>query len=523
MHLGRLTALAFFALVLFGTVGVALRYYAGHGDRAGTGDTAWRLTYFIECDAQRSAAELRVASPADTPHCRVFRQDFRQENLRLDPRGRSSGQSREIVALAEEPGRCQSTLRFDLRLNPRTTWAVNDTPVTLTANQRAEYLKSTAEVPVRSPTVMDTLAGLRDAGMTQEVLARRIFRYCRQDIVVSADESTEDAATVLEDGRGTPLGCVRAMIALCRAATIPARPVAGFIVESGDGAAPHVWLELLVGDHWVPYDPVNGYEKELPFNFVPARRGNERVVMARAAHDVEVEFTTGQLPKASLESSAQGQDPSDILDLTRLPLEMQRVLSLILLMPLGALVTCVFRNIIGLKTSGTFTPTLLALSFVFADWRTGLVVLVAAIILGVATRYLIDGLRLLILPRLSIMLTLIVCCIVYGISALEFYRIAPGTQAVLLPMVILTMLVERFYITTQEDGLGVAMEHLAGTAIVAFCCYLILRWQAVAQLLLAYPEAHFFTIAAMVLIGRYTGYQLLEPWRFRDFVDLKQA
>ncbi|MHB8971839.1 MAG: hypothetical protein ACYC3X_18325 [Pirellulaceae bacterium] len=161
MFLGRLTALAIAALVLFGTVGVALRYYARHGERMGVGDTAWRLTYFVECDAQRAAAELRIASPADTLHCRVFRQDFRQENLRLDPRGRSSAQSREIVALAEKSGPCQSTLRFDLRLNPRANWAISGTPVTLTANERAAYLKSTAEIQVRSQSVIDTLAGLR--------------------------------------------------------------------------------------------------------------------------------------------------------------------------------------------------------------------------------------------------------------------------------------------------------------------------------------------------------------------------
>ena len=213
----------------------------------------------------------------------------------------------------------------------------------------------------------------------------------------------------------------------------------------------------------------------------------------------------------------------DILDLTRLPLEMQRVLSLILLMPLGALVTCVFRNIVGLKTSGTFTPTLLALSLVFADWKTGCIILVTALVLGIATRYLIDGLKLLILPRLSIMLTLVVFCIVFGISALEYFRISPGTQAVLLPMVILTMLVERFYITTQEDGAGIAFQHLAGTLVVGFCCYLVLCWEAVAQLVLAYPEAHCFTVALLVLIGRYTGYQLLEPWRFRDLADVQPS
>ena len=86
-------------------------------------------------------------------------------------------------------------------------------------------------------------------------------------------------------------------------------------------------------------------------------------------------------------------------------------------------------------------------------------------------------------------------------------------------MVIVTMLVERFYITTQEDGTRIAIQHLLGTAVVGFFCYLILRWEMVAQLLLAYPEAHCFTAAVLVLIGRYTGYQLFEPWRFRDFAD----
>ena len=90
-------------------------------------------------------------------------------------------------------------------------------------------------------------------------------------------------------------------------------------------------------------------------------------------------------------------------------------------------------------------------------------------------------------------------------------------------MVILTMLVERFYVTTQEDGARAALQHLAGTALVGFCCYLVLRWETVAKLLLAYPESHCFTVALMVLIGRYTGYQLLEPWRFRDFVDVRRT
>jgi len=59
---------------------------------------------------------------------------------------------------------------------------------------------------------------------------------------------------------------------------------------------------------------------------------------------------------------------------------------------------------------------------------------------------------------------------------------------------------------------------MAGTTVVAACCYTILRWNEVGNLLLAFPELHLFTVAALVLLGRYTGYRLSELRRFRDFL-----
>ena len=94
-------------------VAVAVRHGRHEDAPLGLEATAWRLSYSIECEAERSGSELRVASPADTAFCRVVRQDFRQEDWRMDPRGRSSAQAREIVALAEKPGQSEST--FPLR------------------------------------------------------------------------------------------------------------------------------------------------------------------------------------------------------------------------------------------------------------------------------------------------------------------------------------------------------------------------------------------------------------------------
>lgn len=523
MHLQRLAAGAVLLSVLCGAGGLALRYRARAEAQLAPGDTAWRVTYAVECEARRAGAVLRIAAPADTPYCRVFRQDFRQQNLRMDPRGQPRSASREIVAIAEQPGWCESLLRFDLHLNPRGHWVANGSPAALAASERARYLVANDEIQMGDEAVTTALAALRMGTADEGTLVARVFDYCLREIDSRDDDEADDAAAAIRERRASPRGCTRAMIALCRAAGVPARPVIGFILAPGDRGGLVEWAEVWLDGHWTAYDPVRGYAGSLPYNMLPARRGEDRLAIGAEADEVEVEYSIVQLPRAALGAAAANDGPAAILDLTRLPLEMQRDFSLLLLMPLGALLTCVFRNIIGLKTSGTFTPTLLALSFVFADWQTGLAVVLAAFVLGVAGRCVIDGLKLLILPRLSIMLTLVVFSIIYGISTLHYLQVAPRSETILLPMVILTMLVERFYLTTQEGGTAAALEHLAGTAVVGFFCYLILRWETVARLLLAYPEAHFFTVAAMVLIGRYTGYQLLEAWRFRDAVDFMGA
>jgi hypothetical protein len=195
---------------------------------------------------------------------------------------------------------------------------------------------------------------------------------------------------------------------------------------------------------------------------------------------------------------------------------MHPVLAVILLIPLGALVTSIFQVMVGIRTIGTFSPTLIAVSFVMADWRTGVAVFALVIFVGLISRALIDRLRLLMVPKLSFILTLVVVILVFTISVLDYMRLTPSPQAVLLPMVILTMTIERFYVATAEEGFGAAFGLLLNTILVSFVCFLTVGWRQVGQLMMAYPEVHFFTLAAIVFVGRYNGYRISELWRFRD-------
>ncbi len=306
------------------------------------------------------------------------------------------------------------------------------------------------------------------------------------------------------------------MVALCRAAKIPARLVTGFEIEKGDDVRPHTWVEVLSDDQWEPYDPEEGYLRKMPPNFVPVRREGVEVIRSAEVSDLTAGYAIAPMPPPPGSFNLEHRSAWDILDLPRLPVQMHDVLEVILLLPLGGLVTAFVRTIVGLRTFGTFTPTLLALAFVYNDQLMGILVLLAVIVLGFSSRAFLDRLKLLLVPRLGIILTLVVLCIVFSISMLDYFGRAPGAKAVLLPMVIMTMLVERFYVTTEEDSLAFAVQLLAGTLALAAVVYALLRWKTVGRTLLFYPELHLFTVAALIVVGRYTGYRWTELWRFRD-------
>lgn len=114
------------------------------------------------------------------------------------------------------------------------------------------------------------------------------------------------------------------------------------------------------------------------------------------------------------------------------------------------------------------------------------------------------------------MLTVIVLCMAMAVLILDYLGLTPSARAVILPLVIMTMMIERFYVTSEEDGLRYALKLLAGTIVVAACCLLLLRWEELGRLALRFPESTLVIAAGLLLIGRYSGYRLTELLRFRD-------
>jgi len=511
----RATSQIVVLLLVLGAICVALRAGTRKELQLVPGDTFWKLVYEIDYRAKKAGAKLHAAFPHDTAHSRVHQIRYPDpkagQKLRISP-----AESREVNVIAQKAGSGRLTTEFEIHLSPHGGWRSESGGVALTAEARAGYLHAKKGIEVDDPIVIATVEKLQSDPASRLQLVERLFDFCSTEIGPGGKDAPADAVEALKKRVANPLGRARAMVALCRAAKIPARLVAGLVVRQGENVHPHVWVETLDGNRWEPYDPENGFSRELPHNFLPVRHDGVSIVRASDMTDVREVFNIVRIPPPAGAYVSEGRRLTDILDLTRLPLEMHEPLSVILLMPLGALLTCFVRTIIGIRTFGTFTPALIALAFVYNDWRTGIFVFIVAISLGLVSRTLLDKLKLLLVPRLSAILTLVALVMVFGVSFLDYFHLTPSAQAVLLPMVIMTMTVERFFLTMEEDSLQFAFQLLAGTLAVACCCYMVLRWDAVGRWILIYPEFHLFTIAILIMLGRYSGYRLTELWRFND-------
>ena len=510
-HTRALWAAAFFSVAAVCCVAARTATLPKH--RAGS-DRAYRLSYEVEFTPAKPGARLRAALPSNTRSCRIYQASYSHPALTMDVVRRRGTDEREAVVLASKASvNATFGATFELHMTEAPGAAPPPLTADLTTAERAESLKSESKLQVRSVEVAELVARLSEDGPSAPKLLARVFDHVSAR-VAEVGQGSADAATVLRTGQGTAAGKARAMAALCRAGRIPARLVSGFVLEETANAIPHTWVEAHLPKGWISYDPTAGYARDLPANYLPVRRGGA-IVRAYDCSDHQVRFSIHRLRAADPMSTATGR-ATDMLSLSRLPIGMQETLAILLLLPVGALITAVFRNMVGLQTFGTFTPSLLALSFLYADWRTGLVILVGVLAIGLVGRSLLDRLRLLMVPRLSVILTMVVLFTAFAVSIFDYFALTSSAQAVILPIVILTMLIERFYITSEEDGFRKAAKRLAVTLLVAACCLLVLRLKQLGQLALAFPEGELFVVASLLLVGRYSGYRLTELVRFRD-------
>ena len=460
--------------------------------------------------------------PADGPSQRIYDERVSSEGMRFYIRPKEG--NRVAVAMGKPDEGSRLTYRFSLQTLPvQPAELPKSLPALATAEaqQLADLLGGEEAIQSDAEAIQRLLRELEIGKGDRAEALRRIHAYVVDDLeTTDGHDGAQDALAVLERERGGIHGKARAEVALLRAVGIPARVVAGVPLAERGGSDVVFWAEARLDGRYWPLDPTRPLDAPwgerlvlhvgdgVAIDPLGIEKASLQVSMLR---EREAQF---QIYQRRIQNSDRLLDK---LSLYSLPVKTRMLYQVLLLVPLGALVVAVFRNLIGVPTFGTFMPILVSLAFRESGVSWGLLLFGAVVAVGYVGRYLLDRAKLLMVPRLSFLLTLVILIIAGMMVIAEHLGSDKAFSIALFPIVIITMTIERLSIAIVEEGPRNAAKLVIGTIAVAVAGYWVIASDTLQHFVFTFPEVHLVTLAVLLLLGRYTGYRLSEWTRFRAF------
>ncbi len=309
-------------------------------------------------------------------------------------------------------------------------------------------------------------------------------------------------------------------IDLMEMAGVPARLAYGVRLEEDNGSqSPMPLVEYCDGAYWKVRDPLEPSSVLDGRNVFVWHRGGGPLLDVTGGENSKVVFTVvkDRVPLASL---TELQDsPLIVSTILGLPLSERNVFRYIVLIPLGAFVVVLLRNIVGIPTLGTFMPVLIALALLQIPIGRGLVMFVILIGVGVWLRFLLSRLNLLVVPRVAACVVIVTMLMMIMSVVSHRLGMSGGVEITLFPMIILAWTIERMSIIWEEEGKHNALIQVGGSLLVAVLAYLFMKIGQIQYWAFYFPELLLVLLAGILMIGRYTGYRLSELFRFKTFAD----
>ncbi|MBV7299941.1 inactive transglutaminase family protein [Enterovibrio paralichthyis] len=201
-----------------------------------------------------------------------------------------------------------------------------------------------------------------------------------------------------------------------------------------------------------------------------------------------------------------------------LPIEEQAMFKTIMLIPIGALIVVMLRVLVGLKTSGTFMPVLIAVAFVQTQLVPGVVGFLLIVGTGLVIRSYLSRLNLLLVARISaVIITVILIISVFTVVAFKIGLIE-GLSITFFPMIILSWTIERMSILWEEEGAKQVIVQGGGSLLTAVLVYLAMTNEFVRHITFNFIGIQLVILAVILMLGNYTGYRLSELKRFKPLV-----
>lgn len=416
--------------------------------------------------------------------------------------------------------------------NRKAEWAVRRAKGKQVLYYRMEFTRDSGNVKARTlprptypqaPVHDDTLQAAINAVLNDVRAHSADIATFTRELLVRLNNTNPDQniSLINKVGHGS-VEWVRQLVNILATARIPARIVYVLplqdLVKHGQLIP---WIEVHNDFEWIAFDPVTG-QQGFRDDILVWRTGDDPLVTIHGGKPAEVDFSMSRQSHSQVSVAEQWarKTNSALMDfsLFALPVQTQNVYRIILMVPLGALVIVVLRNLIGLATFGTFMPVLVAMAFRETSLMWGVIMFTTLVSVGLILRSFLENLHLLLVPRLAAVLTIVIMLIAaFSIISVRL-DMERGLSVALFPVVILAMTIERMSIVLEETGSKEAFKLGFGSLVAAIIGYLVMTNEILGHLFFVFPELLLVVLAMTMLVGRYTGYRLMELWRFRGLM-----
>ena len=303
-------------------------------------------------------------------------------------------------------------------------------------------------------------------------------------------------------------------------AGVPARIAYGVILREDTGAQePLPLLEYFDGYSWKVRNPAEPAKVINGSDIFVWQRGGGSLFEVTGGDNSRLSFTVvrDRIPLSSLTDLQDS--PVLIATILALPVSERSVFRYIVLIPLGAFVVVLMRNIIGVPTLGTFMPVLLALALLEIAPVKGILMFTVLVGAGLWFRFLLSRMNLLVVPRVAA--CVVIVTLLMMLMSVVSYQLgfSIGVKITLFPMIIIAWTLERMSLIWEEEGKQSAMIQVGGSLVVAVFAYYFMKVSQIQYWAFYFPEMLLVLLAGILLVGRETGDRRSELIRFKTVAN----
>ncbi|MEH0688709.1 inactive transglutaminase family protein [Vibrio cholerae] len=414
---------------------------------------------------------------------------------------------------------------IDTETGRRAEWSIRQASGAQTIYYKAQFLvdpqADVDPIPPVSATTKPTFDGPVEAAANAliELANQRSaddITFTRELIKSINDSDSQNAALILNR-----MSKVEAVSKLLAYAEVPSKVVG--VIELEDGRrrqSIQQMNQVWDGQGWVLFNPSKASQVTAE-NILVWDESNVSLLDLIGGQNSQVHFSMIAQEVSPSQATMDKVQADGLLNFSihSLPLEEQAMFKTIMLIPIGALIVVFLRVLIGLKTSGTFMPVLIAVAFVQTQLVTGIVGFLLIVGTGLVIRSYLSKLNLLLVARISaVIITVIMIISVFTVVAFKI-GLTEGLSITFFPMIILSWTIERMSILWEEEGAKEVVLQGGGSLLTAVLVYLAMTNPYIQHLTFNFIGLQLIVLGGILLLGTYTGYRLTELRRFKPLAE----